>query len=183
MARIKNHEFIMKDGTPFTISHAVVEDAEDVLHYLSTIFQESKYLVTTLDDFQMDAEREKQFIASLLDDNNKIMLVAKHNNQIIGTLDFSNGRKKKIQHTGAFGMSVKTEFRSKGVGHALLMTLLDWAEQNETIERVELEVFASNAPAIHLYKKLGFVEEGIKKNYIKWNNEYEDIILMAKLLK
>lgn len=50
------------------------------------------------------------------------------------------------------------------------------------LERVELEVFASNAPAIALYEKMGFVTEGVKKRARKLDGLYDDVVQMALFL-
>lgn len=47
------------------------------------------------------------------------------------------------------------------------------------MERIELEVFASNARAIRLYERLGFVTEGVKRGARKLDGVYEDNVLMA----
>jgi RimJ/RimL family protein N-acetyltransferase len=47
------------------------------------------------------------------------------------------------------------------------------------LERIELEVFASNTPAITLYEKKGFVVEGVKKKARKLDGVYDDMIQMA----
>jgi RimJ/RimL family protein N-acetyltransferase len=47
------------------------------------------------------------------------------------------------------------------------------------IERVELEVYASNIPAISLYEKSGFVREGVKRKARKLDGGYDDIVVMA----
>ena len=60
--------------------------------------------------------------------------------------------------------------------------VIEWSEQNG-VEKIDLEVFADNIPAIGLYKKFGFIEEGRKIKAIKSNEEYKDIILMSKFLK
>jgi RimJ/RimL family protein N-acetyltransferase len=44
------------------------------------------------------------------------------------------------------------------------------------------QVFEDNIPAISLYRKFGFIEEGRKRKAIKTNNGYKDIILMGKFL-
>jgi RimJ/RimL family protein N-acetyltransferase len=47
--------------------------------------------------------------------------------------------------------------------------------------RIELEVLANNEPAITLYQKLGFKQEGIKRQVIYRNGEYIDSIIMSVL--
>ena len=50
------------------------------------------------------------------------------------------------------------------------------------LEKVELEVYASNRSAKALYEKLGFEVEGIRKRARKLDGAYEDVILMGLLL-
>ena len=47
------------------------------------------------------------------------------------------------------------------------------------LEKVELEVYTSNTPAIKLYEKFGFVCEGIKKKARKLDREYYDVMIMS----
>jgi RimJ/RimL family protein N-acetyltransferase len=63
------------------------------------------------------------------------------------------------------------------VGTALLETLLVWATTETLIEKVCLEVFTTNAGAIRLYRKLGFVEEGLRPKDIKFGpDRYVDTL-------
>lgn len=49
----------------------------------------------------------------------------------------------------------------KGIGTALLQEIVDAADNWLGFRRLELAVFADNAPAIRLYEKFGFEREGI----------------------
>lgn len=72
-------------------------------------------------------------------------------------------------------IAVAPEFRRQGVADALLSTLTGFAREH--LARLFLEVRASNAPALTLYRKYGFAEVGRRKNYYK--NPREDAILMT----
>ena len=50
--------------------------------------------------------------------------------------------------------------------------------EKEGVEAFTLEVRVSNTPAIKLYEKLGFVNQGIRKNF--YQNPVEDAIVMWK---
>ena len=72
-------------------------------------------------------------------------------------------------------IAVAPEFRRQGVADALLSTLTGFARGH--LARLFLEVRASNAPALTLYRKYGFAEVGRRKNY--YDNPREDAILMT----
>lgn len=57
------------------------------------------------------------------------------------------------------GMWVDPEYRRKGVGRMLLDTLIDWAREQHA-EHMELGVTEGNEPAIALYKRVGFKDNG-----------------------
>ena len=47
--------------------------------------------------------------------------------------------------------------------------------------RVELTVREGNANAIALYKEIGFAKEGVRRDAVRVDGVYEDLILMAVL--
>ena len=55
---------------------------------------------------------------------------------------------------------VKEDKRGRGYAKALMQDLIDGCT-----DRILLEVRHTNKPAIALYKKFGFVEFGVRKNY------------------
>lgn len=74
-------------------------------------------------------------------------------------------------------IAVHPEYRGLGAGHMLLDALIDVCAL-EDITSMTLEVRKSNIAAQNLYKKHGFIEEGIRKNYYLDTNE--DGIIMWK---
>ena len=72
-------------------------------------------------------------------------------------------------------IAVQKESRRLGIGSLLANALIAAAHSREMIG-LTLEVRESNAAAIALYKKHGFKEEGIRKNY--YANPTEDGIIM-----
>ncbi len=65
-------------------------------------------------------------------------------------------------YAGLYDIVVDSTFRSKGYGHKICTSLLNYAYQNGA-KNAYLQVIADNDPAISLYKKLGFGE-----NYQYW---------------
>jgi ribosomal protein S18 acetylase RimI-like enzyme len=77
-------------------------------------------------------------------------------------------------------MGVLPGYRGLGHGRRLAEAAIAAARQ-AGMERIELEVFASNVTAIRLYEKLGFQHEGVKRRGRKLDGVYDDHVLMALL--
>lgn len=83
---------------------------------------------------------------------------------------------------GVVGMAVAREWRGRGVGSGLLATAIEWSRQQK-LHKLVLDVFPHNAPAIALYRKFGFIQEGHRvKQYRRANGELWDSLDMGLLL-
>ncbi|MEO8970550.1 MAG: GNAT family N-acetyltransferase [Ktedonobacteraceae bacterium] len=173
-----------KGGSMVMIRTALPTDAVHILEHVHAVFAEEGFTLSTLDDFHNTVEQEAAWLQMHLDNPGKIVIVAEREGQIIGLLNFHSGERKRIVHLGELGMSVSKAWRNRGIGRALLSTLILWAQQHPLIEKVCLEVFANNAGAIALYTSLGFQAEGRLKREIKLGpGEYVDTIRMALFVK
>jgi RimJ/RimL family protein N-acetyltransferase len=186
LATVKPREYILKDARRVTIRSAQISDAEGVLEQIKSVLAERKYTATTIDDDMSDftVDKEKEWINKHIEQPGQLFIVAEVDSRIVGAADFCNGNRKRTQHVGVLGITVIKEFRGLGVGKALMESLLNWASDNLLIEKVSLEVFGINKPAIGLYSKLGFIEEGRKIKAIKLGpGSYVDSISMYKLIE
>lgn len=83
-----------------------------------------------------------------------------------------------LQEAELLNIGVAAGQQRIGLGRALLLEMLDTAcEQN--MLRVFLEVRASNAAALALYRSAGFGEIGVRRGYYQNANGSEDAITMA----
>ncbi|WP_045312919.1 GNAT family N-acetyltransferase [Lentzea aerocolonigenes] len=69
----------------------------------------------------------------------------------------------------------------KGYGTIALQHVLDHAFKERNLHRVGLEVYEFNDRAIHVYKKLGFREEGRLRDALLWDGVFYDSIAMSVL--
>ncbi|MEW5323430.1 GNAT family N-acetyltransferase [Geobacillus thermoleovorans] len=183
MGTIQPRRLVTESGQPMVVRTARPEDAERAVAFVKAVAAEAPYLLTMEAEVTVTEEQQRQWLQQMADDPGKLALLAEHDGEMIGFLDFHNGHKQRTKHQGAFGMSVKNGFRGQGVGKALLAALLDWATEHPFIEKVCLEVVADNTNAIRLYQKFGFVEEGVKKKALKIDDKtYWDLILMARFV-
>jgi L-phenylalanine/L-methionine N-acetyltransferase len=107
-------------------------------------------------------------------------LVAVVDERVVVNIDtFPNRPRRK--HAGAIGISVHEEWQGKGVGGALMRAILDLADNWLNLTRVELEVYADNEAAIHLYERFGFELEGTLRQHAFRDGAYVDSKMMARL--
>jgi RimJ/RimL family protein N-acetyltransferase len=99
---------------------------------------------------------------------------------VIGWCDIAPNERVGYQHVGHLGMGLLPRWRGRGIGTRLLTAALADADRIG-LERIELEVFMGNGTAQRLYRRLGFVVEGVKRKARKIDGRYDDHILMARI--
>tara|TARA_B110001454_G_scaffold16145_1_gene14563 strand:+ start:50830 stop:51381 length:552 start_codon:yes stop_codon:yes gene_type:complete len=183
MEKIKSYNFKNKRNESVVIRTADVFDARQILELSKTVVAEDIYQLLTLKELDITVTSEENWIVSHRDHPNRIILVAEIDDEIVGLLDFSNGNRNRTAHIGEFGMSMAKAFRGQGIGTRLLQSLVDWAQENKTIEKINLTVHSDNQRARALYERMGFIVEGIKKNEIKYEDgHYVDAVLMGRFV-
>lgn len=114
--------------------------------------------------------------------DNVFVYVALVDGEIVGNLGFEVCTSPRRRHVASLGMGVKDDVQGRGVGSALLATVIDLADNWLNLKRIELTVYSDNVRAINLYKKFGFAVEGESKAYAFRNGEYVSAYHMARVL-
>lgn len=76
-------------------------------------------------------------------------------------------------------IAIAASQQRKGLGRKLLDELLALARRH-AMRRMLLEVRASNAPALALYRSMGFSDIGLRRDYYPAGRGREDAILMGR---
>lgn len=109
-------------------------------------------------------------------------LVASAESEVVGQLDlYTFPLHPRRRHVGQIGMAVRDDWQGKGVGTALLQAAIDVADNWLNLLRLELEVYTDNEPALHLYKKFGFLVEGTLAQFAYRHGQFVDVYKMARL--
>lgn len=173
-----------KNGKTIKVREARVEDAERMLTAAVETLVDAPYMLTTVESVQkVKVEDLEKMVKYYENNSNFVQFIAEIDGRFVGAIDFKNGDKEKISHQGSFGMTVSPEYRGFGVGRVLLETLIEWAKNNDKIEKICLEVMHNNKAAIHLYEKFDFIKEGRKRRGVKLDDGYQDLIQMALFVK
>lgn len=117
------------------------------------------------------------------DDSTVLLLIAlRENHEVIGDIAIQdidrNNRTANIRI--AIG---DNKHQGKGYGSEALRLMLDYGFGIVNLHRIELEVFSYNKRALHVYERIGFTREGVRRQALYYNHEYHDVILMSMLEK
>lgn len=74
-------------------------------------------------------------------------------------------------------LAIAPELQRRGLGRELLIRMLDFARELD-MQRVLLEVRPSNVAALELYRAVGFLEVGVRRDYYPAMWGREDAIVM-----
>jgi RimJ/RimL family protein N-acetyltransferase len=99
---------------------------------------------------------------------------------VVGWCDITPPGRDVMAHVGILGISLHPDWRGRGLGERLLREALAAADEFG-YARVELGVFSHNTRAQALYRKLGFLEEGVQRRRIRIDGCDHDEIMMARL--
>jgi ribosomal protein S18 acetylase RimI-like enzyme len=77
------------------------------------------------------------------------------------------------------GIAVRPDARRQGVAAALMTAAEPFARHCGAV-KITLRVLSTNAPAIALYERLGYVREGVLRDEFIINGRYVDDVMMAK---
>jgi RimJ/RimL family protein N-acetyltransferase len=108
-------------------------------------------------------------------------LVVTGGSTIVGWCDVGRREREGFRHTAELGMGLRAKVRGRGLGSRLLKRAIALSRRRG-LEKLELQVYASNVPARRLYQKFGFEVEGRRVRARKLDSRYDDIVLMALFL-
>lgn len=103
-----------------------------------------------------------------------VFLAAERDGVICGFLTASS----VLDEVNINNVAVLPEYRRNGMGEKLLCELIKQVSDFAAV--INLEVRESNLPAISLYKKLGFVQNGMRKNF--YRKPVENAVLMSRMI-
>jgi putative acetyltransferase len=164
------------------IRRATPADAAAVVAHIKSIVSEPARTTPLEPDEVVTVDQERGLIEQFASSERAIMLVAEDAGDIVGDFTLrAISPRRALQHVASLGMSVRASHRRRGIGRALVDAGIAWA-RGIGITRVELYVFADNAPAIALYEACGFQHEGRRRHLVRFGDTYVDDLVMSRLL-
>lgn len=114
----------------------------------------------------------RKSLETALSDDTSLFYVAVEDGKVIGYI----GMSFVLDEGYIYNVAVTQESRKKGVGSALIRTLVTHGKKNG-FAFLTLEARQSNKAAISLYEHFGFIKVGERKNY--YSAPVENAVLMT----
>jgi putative acetyltransferase len=165
----------------FKVRPADPSDAEALTRLAEEVSAEPEgWLISANGEWRSVAD-ERRYLKALRRYPNAAVLVAERSDgAIIGRLSLARDTHPASAHVADLGLMVSRGVRGRGVGRALLAGAVEWA-RSAGVRKLELHVFPWNEPAIRLYTRFGFEQEGFRKAHYRRAGDEADVdaLLMA----
>lgn len=143
---------------------------------ITSVAAEGAWIATEL---PVDTARYMRVFTETVESEAAHSFVAADEGRVIGNL----GMHPVMPGVLGLGMSIDAGYRGRGVGTRLMQAAIEWARQQDSVHKIELEVWPHNVAAQALYAKCGFTVEGRRvRHYRRRNGELWDAIVMALVL-
>jgi RimJ/RimL family protein N-acetyltransferase len=170
----------LRDGRTCEIRLITPDEAQVFVEFMQQLFAESNHFFSR-DQADMTVAQAYDFLEQ---ENRKgRMLGAYVDGRLMGNLDIVRQQPARRNHVATLSMGLLKDLQRQGVGRALVAEGIAWAKRKGNIDKVSLYVRSHNTPAIALYQKLGFIEEGRRVKEWRVGGEYVDEILMYQWVK
>lgn len=144
--------------------------------------QENDYF-TQHAQFPHTRESLVQYFNQKSQSKNDLWLAIKlnENNKHIGNIEI--GQIDWVHKRGTYAILLgDPEESGKGYAFEASELIIEHAFNKLNLHRIQLGVHEHNSAAINLYKKIGFKEEGVWREYFLRNGKYYNMIFMSLLL-
>jgi len=165
----------------YSIRSAVSDDAEALYAFGEALLRESSFFLRRAGERARSADEMRAVIERFEELPEYLLLTAWQGAMAVGEAVVMGGVFARNRLTATVGVGVLQAHAGRGLGRAL-MTEAEAFAQWRRLRRLELTVMAHNDRARALYERMGYVEEGVKRESLFVDGAFVDEIMMAKLL-
>jgi diamine N-acetyltransferase len=144
-----------------------VHDLDNERHTMAFWFEEpyeSLDELTNLYDKHIHDDNERRFVIDVDD-------------QFAGIIELVNIN--FIHRTTEIQIIIKSDFQGFGLAKMVMFKGMDYGFNILNMHKIYLYVDAENHKAVHIYKELGFIQEGVLRQHFFVEGAYHDSIIMG----
>ncbi len=165
-------------GSKITLRPITAADAAAMFASLSD--KESMRLTGTQDSFTLEQVQQYCQRIETADDRADYAIMRKDNPTYLGEVVLNNIDWDNRSANFRIALASEKLF-GQGLGTEATRLIIDYGFETLKIHRIELEVYDFNPRAKRVYEKIGFVQEGVKRDVLLWEGQYQNAIVMSML--
>lgn len=155
------------------------DDARNFINLQEELFAESPFHYYGPDEQQLTVQQVKKMMTAWRKDHHATVLLCILNGAFTGYAYIKRQKQTRTKHVAQIRLAVKKQFTNKGIGSALLTQAEIWAKKQQ-VERLEAVITKNNEQAIALFENMNYLQDGVRKQAIKLNEEYLDELYYSK---
>jgi RimJ/RimL family protein N-acetyltransferase len=121
----------------------------------------------------------KQWYSRILEDRDEIEFAITVQDRLVGRCTLVDP--DPLARNAELGIALGAGERGHGYGTDAVRALVEFGFERRNLHRIFLQVLASNAPAIAVYRAAGFVEEGRMREHVWLRGSFADQLIMGLL--
>lgn len=126
----------------------------------------------------------KEYLKNATEDIYKVgqlrLVICMKNGLPVGLIDLFDFEPK--HRRAGLGIVILQAYRGKGVGREALECVENYAKKHLGLHQLYAHILEGNTASIRLFKKCGFEQSGVKKDWIYHNRDYHNECLFQKIL-
>jgi diamine N-acetyltransferase len=145
-----------------------IENDESIWHVSNTQTPYSKFLIRQyLENAHQDIYEAKQL---------RLAICLNETSEAIGLIDLFEFDPRN--HRAGIGIVIHSETnRSNGIGKEALQLLINYSFNQLQLHQLFANIGTDNEASLNLFATFGFEKIGVKKDWIKINNQFQDEVL------
>ena len=105
---------------------------------------------------------------------NQIRFIIELNSSAVGCIDLYDY--DVVNSRAGVGIYVDSNFRNKGIASKSLELLKSISIEKYLISNLYADIMSGNRSSIKIFEKANFIKNGIKSNWIRTENSFEDVL-------
>jgi ribosomal protein S18 acetylase RimI-like enzyme len=171
-----------RNGKEILLRSIRMEDLPSLVEFANSLVEEREVdpdfgiLLDQKQTLESEADSLTGWLAAI-EKGQQVSVVAETEGKMVGNSQVTRGRQSDEFLHGKLGIAIQKEYRDLGIGLDMMKTLVEQSRE-AGLKTIELETFANNPRAIHVYEKVGFKQVGRIPKKIFRKDHFIDIIVM-----
>ncbi len=174
-----NSAEVAADG--YAMRPAVPDDAPALFQFGEKLLAESSFFLRSPGERARSEAEMRAIIEHFCAQPHYLLLSVWRDSVAVAEAVVTSGDFKRNRFSATIGVGVLQAHSGRGLGASLMREMEAFAQRRQ-LRRLELTVMAPNMRARSLYGRMGYVEEGVKRDSMFVDGGFVDEVMMAKIL-